>query len=150
MNFFRLIFICILFVYFKPLHAQKLSNNIAIKHVQGFVIDSDGEPVLGQTVRILGTERYSISDFDGKFCICVPKGFDIYLSVPCCYNPMILKLDSEDDEIRVDLGSKKQWRKSKRNARIYRKRKSSQEEILTRFYRTSLGISEQMTCETSR
>ncbi|ARN78723.1 hypothetical protein BST97_12365 [Nonlabens spongiae] len=138
------------FVSLKPLHAQKLDNNIGIKHVQGVVIDSDGEPVLGQTVRISGTERYSISDFDGKFCISVPKGFDIYLSVPCCYNPMILKLDSEDNEIKVDLGSKKLWRKSKRYSRIYRKRISSQEEIFTRFYKTSLGIPEQMTCETSR
>jgi len=139
-----------LLVSFKPLHAQKLDNNFAIKYVQGYVIGSNGEPVLGQTVRILGTERYSISDFDGKFCISVPVGFDFYLSVPCCYNPMVLKLDSEDDEIKVDFGSKEQWRKSKRYSRIYRKRKSSQEEILTRFFENFPEMPEQMTCEASR
>lgn len=41
--------------------------------VTGTVVDSNNEPLIGATVRILGTSTGTITDFDGKFIINVTK-----------------------------------------------------------------------------
>ena len=37
--------------------------------VKGTVLDSSGEPVIGATVKVLGTKQATVTDIDGNFTI---------------------------------------------------------------------------------
>ena len=50
------------------------------KTVQGTVIDENGEPVIGATVRVEGTKTATVTDFDGNYKLDVPKGGKIVVS----------------------------------------------------------------------
>jgi TonB-linked SusC/RagA family outer membrane protein len=44
------------------------------------VVDEAGEPVIGASVKVVGTTTGTITDFDGKFTLSVPKGKSIEVS----------------------------------------------------------------------
>lgn len=48
--------------------------------VKGNVKDDTGEPVMGATIRILGQEGGTTSDFDGNFTITAPEGTQLTIS----------------------------------------------------------------------
>ncbi len=48
--------------------------------VKGHVKDDTGEPVMGATVRVIGQEGGTTSDFDGNFSIQAPQGSQITIS----------------------------------------------------------------------
>ena len=51
------------------------------KHaVQGIVKDDNGEPVIGATVSVVGTDELAVTDIDGHFSIKAPKGAKIKVS----------------------------------------------------------------------
>ncbi len=45
--------------------------------VKGHVKDAQGEPVIGATVRVVGTQTATVTDFDGNFTLKAPQGADI-------------------------------------------------------------------------
>jgi len=47
---------------------------IAQTKVAGTVVSQDGEPVVGATIRVLGTEIGAVTDLDGKFNLSCPEG----------------------------------------------------------------------------
>ena len=49
-------------------------------NVKGHVKDSSGEPVIGATVRVVGHQGGTVSDFDGNFTISAPQGATIEIS----------------------------------------------------------------------
>lgn len=49
-------------------------------HVTGTVVDSNGEGVIGATIRIIGEKQATITDMDGKFKIDAPVGSMIQIS----------------------------------------------------------------------
>ncbi len=48
--------------------------------VRGFVKDATGEPIIGATVRVTGTQTATITDFDGNFVLKANQGADITVS----------------------------------------------------------------------
>ena len=48
--------------------------------VQGTIVDENGEPVIGATIRVEGTKNAAVTDFDGNYKIEVPKGGKIVVS----------------------------------------------------------------------
>ena len=46
----------------------------------GVVVDEDGEPVIGASVFIQGTQSGAITDLDGKFSLALDKGQDVVIS----------------------------------------------------------------------
>ena len=48
--------------------------------VKGHVKDATGEPVIGATVRVAGTQTATVSDFDGNFSLKANQGADITIS----------------------------------------------------------------------
>ena len=48
--------------------------------VKGHVIDDTGEPVMGATIRVIGQEGGTTSDFDGNFVIQAPEGSQLTIS----------------------------------------------------------------------
>ena len=52
----------------------------AQKTYTGTVVDENGEPVIGASIKIVGTTTGTITDFDGKFSLAVPEGKSIEIS----------------------------------------------------------------------
>ena len=48
--------------------------------VKGHVKDATGEPIIGATVRVAGTQTATVSDFDGNFALKASQGADITIS----------------------------------------------------------------------
>ena len=49
--------------------------SLAQTQVKGTVVsDEDGQPVIGATVRVVGTNEGTVTDMNGKFSITCPKG----------------------------------------------------------------------------
>ena len=48
--------------------------------VKGHVKDAQGEPIIGATVRVVGTQTATVSDFDGNFVLKANQGADISVS----------------------------------------------------------------------
>ncbi len=48
--------------------------------VRGHVKDAQGEPIIGATVRVVGTQTATVSDFDGNFTLKANQGSDISIS----------------------------------------------------------------------
>ena len=48
--------------------------------VKGHVKDAQGEPIIGATVRVVGTQTATITDFDGNFVLKANQGADINVS----------------------------------------------------------------------
>ena len=52
--------------------------------VKGVVKDASGEPIIGATVRVVGSEGGAITDIDGNFTINAPAGAKLQVSTPSC------------------------------------------------------------------
>ena len=48
--------------------------------VKGHVKDATGEPIIGATVRVVGTQTATVSDFDGNFVLKANQGADITIT----------------------------------------------------------------------
>ena len=48
--------------------------------VKGHVKDAQGEPIIGATVRVVGTQTATVTDFDGNFVLKANQGADISVS----------------------------------------------------------------------
>ncbi len=126
---------------------NSVTKTLQLKTVEGVLLDRDSQPMLGVTISILGTPYFALTDFDGKFCLQVPEQKSVFISVSCCYEPLILKLKEQVDKIEIDLGSKKIRRKSKKLSKIYSKQQPTYQEELNRFYSHFEDLQRQMTCE---
>ncbi len=49
-------------------------------NVKGHVKDAQGEPIIGATVRVAGTQTATVTDFDGNFTLKANKGADISIT----------------------------------------------------------------------
>ena len=49
-------------------------------HVSGRVLDKAGEPIIGATVNVKGTDRNAVTDIDGNFTIDAPEGATLVIS----------------------------------------------------------------------
>ena len=54
--------------------------NAQDRKVSGQILDENGEPIIGASVKVQNTQIGSITDFDGKFTINVPEGKKITVS----------------------------------------------------------------------
>ena len=50
------------------------------RKIQGVVKDDNGEPIIGATIAVVGTNELAVTDFDGNFTINAPKGGKIKVS----------------------------------------------------------------------
>ena len=47
---------------------------------KGVVVDTTGEPIIGASVKVVGTTTGTITDLDGKFMVVVPSGKQVEIS----------------------------------------------------------------------
>ena len=76
--------------------AQQAGNVI----ITGTVLDENNEPLIGASVLAVGTTIGTITDFDGKFTLEVPKGSNIQFSY-IGYNTQILSSDQKTINIKL-------------------------------------------------
>ncbi len=79
-----------------------VSAQNSTRPVSGTVIDENGEPLTGATVKVEGTTNGTSADIDGKFTLIVPSGKKIVLQVSYVgYRP--LKIDVAPDRKNVEV-----------------------------------------------
>ena len=77
--------------------------------VKGHVKDDTGEPVMGATVRVIGQEGGTTSDFDGNFAITAPQGSQLSISfmgfqtVTIAARPVVNVTLHEDAKVLEDV-----------------------------------------------
>ena len=64
---------------FLSLPAAAATTQQTIK-VSGVVVDQEGEPLIGATVKVKGISSGTVTDFDGNFSIDVPSNATLVLS----------------------------------------------------------------------
>ena len=57
---------------------------------KGVVVDTTGEPIIGASVKVVGTTTGTITDLDGKFMVVVPSGKQVEISYRV-YNTGIIR-----------------------------------------------------------
>ena len=81
--------------------AAALADN---RQLSGIVLDEEGEPLIGVTVRVEGTTLATATDLDGKFEFNMPKKDDIKLAVTYVgYAPMIVPVKSDENEVTIHM-----------------------------------------------
>ena len=63
-------------------------------NVTGQVTDEQGEPLIGVTVKVLGTTTGSVTDFEGNYSVSVDKGSSLEFSY-IGYKPITVKVTKE-------------------------------------------------------
>ena len=102
-NIFKTLFLVLAMMCSLPALAQN-------KTVTGTVIDETGEPVIGATVRVEGTQIAAVTDLDGNYTIEVPKDGKLvvsyigYKDMPTTGGRLQLQTDSNDLEEVVVVG----------------------------------------------
>lgn len=102
-NIFKTLFLALAMMCSLPALAQN-------KTVTGTVIDETGEPVIGATVRVEGTQIAAVTDLDGNYTIEVPKDGKLvvsyigYKDMPTTGGRLQLQADSNDLEEVVVVG----------------------------------------------
>jgi len=77
----------------KNVNAAPTSTTPA-KPVKGVVKDEQGEPLIGATVKIVGTTTATLTDIDGAFTINVPVGSSLEVSY-VSYTPQVVKITNQ-------------------------------------------------------
>jgi TonB-linked SusC/RagA family outer membrane protein len=70
--------------------------------VTGVVKDEQGEPVIGAVVKIVGSTKAAVTDFDGKFAIDAPAGSTLRFSYLGMRNKTV-KVDNSGKPLVVDM-----------------------------------------------
>lgn len=84
--------------------ATKLSGN----KLTGIVLDEEGEPLIGASVQLKGTNIKTITDINGKFELTVPKGKEKDLQLIASYigfNNREISATSDSNVIKMELNN---------------------------------------------
>ena len=76
--------------------------------VSGVVLDEQGEPMIGCSVTVVGTSLGTVTDFNGRYSIALPRGknqikfaYVGYLSQTCSVNGSTLNVRMKEDELAL-------------------------------------------------
>ncbi len=105
------------------------------RRLTGKAVDEKGLPMPGQSIVIKGTEIGTQTDFDGKFCLVVPKDRTIYLEISCCFVPMYREIKPKVDKIKIKIGRGRG--KSKRAINKWTKIRSESKAELDGIYKSA-------------
>ena len=92
----------------------------------------DGQPYPSQNVIIRGTTIGTLTDFDGKFCLIIPKNKTVFIEVPFCFDQIFREIEPTDETIELQIGRGK--RKTKKALRNYEKIKAELNSELYKIY----------------
>ncbi|MCM1076796.1 MAG: TonB-dependent receptor [Bacteroides sp.] len=70
----------------------------------GVLVGDDGEPIIGATITVPGTNIVATTDVDGRFTLSVPKGKDIHVNY-IGYKPLNLHAAADMGQIQMEIES---------------------------------------------
>ena len=73
------------------------------RKVTGRVVDENGEPMVGVTVRVKGTNAVTTTDIDGNYTISTDKAAPVVTATYIGYKPMELKPAGDTADMKMDL-----------------------------------------------
>lgn len=69
--------------------------------VTGVILDENGDPMVGATVKLVGSDELASTDIDGRFSINADKGQKLHISY-IGYNPKEVDINSDDMSIEMN------------------------------------------------
>lgn len=78
------------------------AENAAVSAIKGIVVDTEGEPVIGATIMVKGTDNGTSTDIDGRFALKAAASCELSVSY-IGYEPQTVKVTPSDRDIRVVL-----------------------------------------------
>lgn len=125
--------------------SQSAESEIEFRQLTGVLVDVDGIPLPGQGVIVLGTSISTQTDFDGKFCLIIPKNKTVYISFPFCFDEITREVTSEHSHFDLKIGNEK--RKSRKATRNWNMRMKKLKIELNEIYNsTEYKIAEKNIC----
>ena len=111
------------------------SAEFEFRKLTGNLIEVNGQPLPGQTVMIKGTEIGTKTDFDGNFCLIIPKNKTVFIELPFCFYQIFREIKPTDDTIELKIGKGK--RKSKKATRNWKKISAELKAELNKIYNSA-------------
>lgn len=114
---------------------QIAETDTEFRRLTGSLMDADGQPLPGQNVIIKGTNVGTQTDFDGNFCLMIPKNKTIFIELPFCFDQIFREVKPTENTVEMRIGKGK--RKSKKAWRNYDKIKAELNTELNKIYNSS-------------
>ncbi len=111
---------------------KNAQNEIEFRTLTGKLTLENGQPFASQNVIIKGTTIGTQTDFDGKFCLIIPKNKTVFIELPFCFDQIFREIEPKDQTIKMRIGKEK--RKTKKAWRNYEKVKAELNSELYRIY----------------
>jgi len=116
------------------MNAQAVTET-EFRSLTGNLTDDNGEPLPGQNIIVKGTNIGTQTDFDGNFCLIIPKGITVFIELPFCFDQIFREIEPTDKTIEMRIG--KGRRKTKKAWRNYDKIKAELNSELYKIYNSS-------------
>lgn len=103
--------------------SQKVEIENDFRQLKGRLLDESGRPFLGQNIMIKGSKIGTQTDFDGYFCLAIPKNKIVYLELLFCFEQIIREIKPSEKYVEMKIGKGKS--KSKKANKKWMQNKDS-------------------------
>lgn len=117
-------------------YAQNIEQELQFRKLEGILVDENQQPFPGQTIIIKGTDIGAITDFDGKFCLVVPKEQTIFIELPFCFDQIFREINPNIDTLTLAVGENK--RKSRKALKKYQRNRTELNSKLYKIYNSEI------------
>ncbi len=100
--------------------------------LKGKLTLENGQPFASQNVIIKGTVIGTQTDFNGNFCLIIPKNITVWIELPFCFDQIFREIEPTTETIEMQIGKGK--RKTKKAWRNYEKNKVELNSNLNKIY----------------
>jgi len=115
-------------------YSQITTDTTQFRELKGKLLDKTGA-IAGQNIYIKGTNFYSQTDFDGNFCLIVPKNFSIFIEIAISSKPELLEIHSDQKDLIINIEN---FNKSNNKAfKKWKRQKSILISKLNNFYNSN-------------
>jgi hypothetical protein len=125
----------LLILTFNLTFSQSAESEFEFRKLTGNLVEENGQPLPGQTVMIKGTEIGTTTDFDGNFCLIIPKDKTIFIELPFCFDQIFREIKPTENTIELKIQKNK--RKSKKAIRNWKKVKAELNAELNKIYNSA-------------
>ncbi|SRR5690554_1553973 len=125
----------LLILTFNLTFSQSVESEFEFRKLTGNLVEENGQPLPGQTVMIKGTEIGTTTDFDGNFCLIIPKDKTVFIELPFCFDQIFREIKPTDNTIELKIGKDK--RKSKKATRNWKKVRAELNTELNKIYNST-------------
>ena len=127
--------IILLILTFNLTFSQSAESEFEFRKLTGNLVEVNGQPLPGQTVMIKGTEIGTTTDFDGNFCLIIPKNKTVFIELPFCFDQIFRVIKPTHETVELKIGKGK--RKSKKAIRNWKKIKAELTAELNKIYNST-------------